>query len=63
MRDKFASLSFLAVTIAGILLLCSGLLLLALTSPLVADGEDLRTPLPLIHLRKNNLARLLAQAR
>jgi hypothetical protein len=29
MRDQFASYSFLAVTIAGVLLLCSGLLTLA----------------------------------
>ncbi len=31
MRDEFASLSFLAVTVAGVLLLCSGLLALALS--------------------------------
>jgi hypothetical protein len=31
MREEFASLSFLAVTIAGLVLLCSGLLALALT--------------------------------
>jgi hypothetical protein len=31
MRDEFASLSFLAVAIAGLVLLCSGLLALALT--------------------------------
>jgi hypothetical protein len=30
MRDEFASYSFLAVTIAGVVLLCSGLLTLAL---------------------------------
>jgi hypothetical protein len=30
MRDEFASYSFLAVAIAGIVLLCSGLLTLAL---------------------------------
>jgi hypothetical protein len=31
MREEFASYSFLAVTIAGIVLLCSGLVALALT--------------------------------
>jgi hypothetical protein len=31
MRDEFASLSFLAVAIVGIVLLCSGLLALAFT--------------------------------
>jgi hypothetical protein len=31
MRDEFASLSFLTVTIVGLVLLCSGLLALALT--------------------------------
>jgi hypothetical protein len=31
MRDEFASFSFLAVTVAGVLLLCSGLLALALS--------------------------------
>jgi hypothetical protein len=30
MRDEFASYGFLAVTIAGVILLCSGLLTLAL---------------------------------
>jgi hypothetical protein len=30
MRDEFVSYSFLAVTIAGVVLLCSGLLTLAL---------------------------------
>jgi hypothetical protein len=30
MRDEFASYSFLAVTIVGVVLLCSGLLTLAL---------------------------------
>jgi hypothetical protein len=29
MRDEFASFSFLAVTVAGLILLCSGLLTLA----------------------------------
>jgi hypothetical protein len=31
MRDEFASFGFLAVTVAGVLLLCSGLLALALS--------------------------------
>jgi hypothetical protein len=31
MREEFASYSFLAITIAGIVLLCSGLLALAFT--------------------------------
>jgi hypothetical protein len=31
MRDEFASYSFLAVTVAGLVLLCSGLLAIALT--------------------------------
>jgi hypothetical protein len=31
MREEFASYSFLAITIAGIILLCSGLLALAFT--------------------------------
>jgi hypothetical protein len=31
MRDEFASYSFLAVTVAGLVLLCSGLLALAFT--------------------------------
>jgi hypothetical protein len=30
MRDEFASYSFLAVTVAGLVLLCSGLVALAL---------------------------------
>ena len=30
MRDEFASYSFLAVTIVGVVLLCSGLLAIAL---------------------------------
>jgi hypothetical protein len=31
MRDEFASKTFLAVTIAGLLLLCSGLMVFAFT--------------------------------
>jgi hypothetical protein len=31
MRDEFASKTFLAVTVAGLLLLCFGLLVFALT--------------------------------
>jgi hypothetical protein len=31
MRDEFASYSFLAVTVAGLILLCTGLLTLALS--------------------------------
>jgi hypothetical protein len=31
MRDEFASYSFLAVTVAGLILLCSGLLAIAFT--------------------------------
>jgi hypothetical protein len=31
MRDEFASYSFLAVTVSGFVLLCSGLLALAFT--------------------------------
>jgi len=31
MREEFASYGFLAVTVAGIVLLCSGLLALAIT--------------------------------
>jgi len=31
MRDEFASFGFLAVAVAGVLLLCSGLLALALS--------------------------------
>ncbi len=31
MRDEFASYSFLAVTVAGLVLLCSGLLAIAFT--------------------------------
>jgi len=31
MRDEFASFSFLAVTITGVVLLCSGLLAFALS--------------------------------
>ena len=31
MRQEFASYSFLAVTVAGVILLCSGLVALAIT--------------------------------
>jgi hypothetical protein len=31
MREEFASYSFLAVTVAGVVLLCSGLVALAIT--------------------------------